>query len=480
MSEEKSTPRKTTVGFNLSRSLETSGFAEPQKAQPIVIQRQRSNTTNSIEIASSVDQSMTPRMSKAERKAMRKKSKDKGISVNTTNELPSSAISPVLNAQRLQVPQSILYDDQKKRSKTQKNQQVHRTPTQKLVTLFSHLPQYEKENSFTLNIKQKDAIHPIVIQLGLLFAEMRIVGANSRCIAMLNAFKQVIEDYHTPPNELFSRHLDLYLKPMINYLVQIRPLAVSMANAIRFLKKAIADVPVDIPEVDAKEMVCSSIDNFIRDRIVLADELIVDYGITKIHDNDSIIIYAKSSVVLRTLIKAHQQGKKFHVFVVDSRPLFEGKKSLQVLNESGIDCTYLLLESVGSIISQASKIFMGSHCLFSNGAVMSRVGSSLIAMMGYEYNLPVIAFCETYKFSERVQLDSIVFNEVGDPDSLIDIGKGDQAILADWRDIASLKLLNIMYDVSPSRYISLVISEVGQIPCTSVPVVIREYGANYQ
>ena len=90
---------------------------------------------------------------------------------------------------RTTVPNTMLYDDAKTRSKTAKKQQVYRTPTQKLVALFSHLPQYERENSFSLNIKNKDSIHPLVIELGLLFAEMKIVGANARCVSMLNAFK---------------------------------------------------------------------------------------------------------------------------------------------------------------------------------------------------------------------------------------------------------------------------------------------------
>ena len=37
----------------------------------------------------------------------------------------------------------------------------------------------------------KGDIHPVVIRLGLQFAEFKITGANARCIAMLSAFKTV-------------------------------------------------------------------------------------------------------------------------------------------------------------------------------------------------------------------------------------------------------------------------------------------------
>ena len=56
---------------------------------------------------------------------------------------------------------------------------------------------------------------------------------------------------------------------------------------------------------------------------------------------------------------------------------------------------------------------LGAHALLANGYVMSRVGSSQVAMVANVYNVPVLVCCETYKFVERVQTDSFVFNELG-------------------------------------------------------------------
>ena len=44
---------------------------------------------------------------------------------------------------------------------------------------------------------------------------------------------------------------------------------------------------------------------------------------------------------------------------------------------------------------------------------MSRVGTSQISLIAKSSNVPVLVCCETYKFSERVQTDSFVFNELG-------------------------------------------------------------------
>ena len=58
-------------------------------------------------------------------------------------------------------------------------------------------------------------------------------------------------------------------------------------------------------------------------------------------------------------------------------------------------------------------MFLGAHALLANGYVMSRVGSSIIAMVAKAHNVPVLVCCETFKFCERVQTDAFVFNELG-------------------------------------------------------------------
>ena len=57
-------------------------------------------------------------------------------------------------------------------------------------------------------------------------------------------------------------------------------------------------------------------------------------------------------------------------------------------------------------------MLLGAHALLANGNVMSSAGSAMVAMVAKSYNVPVLVCCETYKFCERVQADSFVFNEL--------------------------------------------------------------------
>lgn len=65
------------------------------------------------------------------------------------------------------------------------------------------------------------------------------------------------------------------------------------------------------------------------------------------------------------------------------------------------------------MIKEVSSVFIGAHSLHSNGALYSRAGTALVAMMAKQHSVPVVVCCETYKYSEGVQLDSFTKNELG-------------------------------------------------------------------
>ncbi|KAH7931285.1 IF-2B-domain-containing protein [Leucogyrophana mollusca] len=315
----------------------------------------------------------------------------------------------------------------------------------------------------------KGDIHPAIIRLGLQFSEFKIAGANARCIATLTAFKTVIQDYVTPPNNTLSRHLMTHLSPQITHLVSARPMSVTMGNAIRQLKLEISGSDIDLPEQDAKDALCLKIDNYIRDRIIIADQVIQEIAGNKIKDGDVILTYARSSVVEKVLLRAHAEGKQFSVIVVDSRPMLEGKKLLSVLTSVGIQCTYLLLPAIGAVITEASIVFVGAHSLHSNGAVFSRAGTALVAMMAKQHSVPVVVCCETYKFSETVQLDSFIKNELapaGDLFSSFPITRPKSTLTLSGQ--SNLEILNPLYDLTPPSSITAVVTEVGVIPPSSI------------
>uniref|UniRef100_A0A8C5EB80 Translation initiation factor eIF2B subunit delta n=1 Tax=Gouania willdenowi TaxID=441366 RepID=A0A8C5EB80_GOUWI len=375
------------------------------------------------------------------------------------------------------LPEHIQVDDPdvlKKLAKKLERQQIpRRLDYGYKVSLFSHLLQYSRKAPLTQQLSIPSAvIHPAIVRLGLQYSQGIVAGSNARSIALLHAFKQVISDYTTPSNEELSRDLVNKLKPYISFLNQCRPLSASMGNAIKYIKKEISNIPSQFKEDDAKKKLLNCIECFIEEKIVLAAKAIAKSSIEKINDGDVILVYGCSSLVNHILCEAFEKGRKFRVIVVDSRPRLEGREALRRLVQKGISCTYVLISAVSYILPEVSKVFLGAHALLANGYVMSRVGTSQIALVAKAFNVPVLVCCETYKFCERVQTDSFVSNELDDPDDLIVTRKGETQ-LKDWQQVPRLGLLNLVYDVTPPDFVDLVITDLGMIPCTSVPVVLR-------
>lgn len=417
--------------------------------------------------------------------------------------------------------------------KKQLDSTVIKDDSKKIPLMFSHLETREQRNALLPQISS--IVHPEILTLTLKYLTYKIVGLTARLVAMLRAFQVVIGDYRTPADTSLLRHLTGHLGNQIEYLTTARPLSISMGNAIRWLKQEISHIPIDVNEEEAKALLVEKIDDFIRDKVELSDKVIVENAKKHITDGAVIITYGHSQVLQDLFIHcAVEENKKFTLIVVDSRPLFEGKRLLNALTDTyapgqelpiaktHIDVFYTLISSLTLVqVEGALCVFLGAHAMLLNGRLYSRVGTAMIAMMAHSRNVPVLTCCELIKFSDRVQLDSVTTNELADPEDLVhnidtqeppqkktfaleqflksanEKAKAEQKPqqkskkdarkdaaapvvdekdpLKDWRLMNKVTVLNIMYDLTPPEYIQKVITELGALPPSSVPVILREY-----
>ncbi|SJX62366.1 related to GCD2-translation initiation factor eIF2B, 71 kDa (delta) subunit [Sporisorium reilianum f. sp. reilianum] len=367
-------------------------------------------------------------------------------------------------------------------------------PQHPSVALFGNVSSGKPHNAHIaaqVSASFRANIHPSILRLSSQLAQYKLMGADTRAIALLRAMADVIRDYTTPRGEMLNRDLLKIVSAQVGHLVDARAMGTSQGVAVRYLKYEISVVSADLTEDEAKEHLLERIDHFVRDRIVYASKIIRTQAGNKIKDGDVVMSFARSSVVEGTLLAAWQRGVRFEVIVVDTRPLLEGKALLSVLLAAGIPCTYGLISSLSSLMPRADILLLGTSALLANGALYSRAGTATCAMMAKEKGIPVIVCCETYKFSERVQLDSFVQNEAGNPRDLLlptseqsgdadadEEGESQRKGLidaAEWQASPNLAVINLLYDVTPPRFISAVASEVGLSGPESVGVILRDY-----
>ena len=160
-------------------------------------------------------------------------------------------------------------------------------------------------------------------------------------------------------------------------------------------------------------------------------------------------------------------------------------------------CTLVTINGIGNVMKEVSKVILSASAVHANGTVLARAGTSMISMMARNNNKPVMILCESCKFSELVQVDSFTYNEIGNPDGMIASGGGSagskggvvgdgavssnsgargggkRSVLEGYQN-SNLSVLNLVYDVTPSEFVTLIVTEFGLVPPTSVPVILRE------
>ncbi|KAJ2782230.1 hypothetical protein GGI15_002980 [Coemansia interrupta] len=337
-------------------------------------------------------------------------------------------------------------------------------------------------------------IHPQIKEVGLRMGAMDTVGSNARTESVLAAFVKVIDDYVSPRLTVVNRSLHQHISVQINFLVHQRPMCIGMGNAIRWLKHEIGLLPADIKDEEAKSTLISLIGDYVQERITAAGKLIAESGAQKIQDGDVVLTYGASSTVQRLLLTARKTGRRFRVIVIDSRPQSEGLGLVRKLVKEGFSdlsnatdstssssaaeshgaygkgrgrngmnggVTYAPITALSFLMREASKVFLGAEAFLGNGAMLSRSGTAMVTLAAHSHHIPVIVACETY-------------NDLT-PEAKAAATLKANCPLSDWRTTSNLHLLNLMQDVTPPEFVTVIITEVGMIPTTSIPVVLREY-----
>lgn len=229
-----------------------------------------------------------------------------------------------------------------------------------------------------------------------------------------------------------------------------------MGNAIRWLKLQISKVDIDLPDFEAKKLLCESIDNFIRERITLADFVIVKTAADMIEDDEVVLTYAHHNLVERALLQAKADGKRFRVILVDDAHERVGIAHAKKLAAAGIPVTYSPdLGALRTNLKESTLTLVAAEAMFSNGAMYARSGTSDVATVATDLSVRVVTLCETINFTERVSIDSLTYNEI-DPERNSDAG------------------FRLLFDTTRDKYITVVVTELGNTSAMSVPAILRK------
>jgi ribose 1,5-bisphosphate isomerase len=214
---------------------------------------------------------------------------------------------------------------------------------------------------------------------------------------------------------------------------------------------------------EKKENLIERADEFIR-WVDAAKLEIGKIGVRRIKHGSTILTHCNSSAALSVIKEAHRAGKDIDVFATESRPRLQGHLTVRELREEGIPVTLIVDSAVRYFMREIDYVIVGADAITVNGALINKIGTSQIALAANEFRVPFMVAAETYKFSpktlagETVVIEERSAGEVAH-DELISIG---------------VRVRNPAFDITPRRYIDLIITEIGAIPPEMAYLVIKE------
>ncbi len=261
-----------------------------------------------------------------------------------------------------------------------------------------------------------------------------------------------------------------YLIEWIPRFIESRPTSQVLINILRkFLTQYLSKAKSSGVKQAVKDV--EKIVNDIKNEVMVVKEAIASLGSKRIVNGDVILTHSHSTTVMLLLRKALESGTRFSVIVTESRPIGEGLRTAEELEALGIDTTLIVDSAVRYVMKRVSKVFVGADAVAANGAVVSKVGTSAIALAAKEARVRVYVAAETYKFGLETVFGELIEGVMLSEPKLI--------MPDEWVNKLAGKVVvrEPLFDVTPPEYIDAIITEFGLTAPQAVPLLIREiYG----
>lgn len=174
-------------------------------------------------------------------------------------------------------------------------------------------------------------------------------------------------------------------------LISARPTAVNLAHCIQ--RQIQAYRTAKNPQVIVK--IAEQL--FAEDAQLSAN--IAKHGTALLQSGDNILTHCNTGGLVTTgigtalgiIIAAHQQGKKLHVYVDETRPLLQGARlTAWELQRAGISYT-LICDNMAASLMRAGKIqkvIVGADRIAANGDFANKIGTYSVAVLANYHQVP--------------------------------------------------------------------------------------------
>ncbi len=202
---------------------------------------------------------------------------------------------------------------------------------------------------------------------------------------------------------------------------------------------------------------------------VARNRQLASQGVDLIEDGDTIIHHCNTGALatvdwgtaLGVIRLAHEQGKKIHVLVDETRPRLQGARlTAWELSQYQIPYEIISDNAAGYFLrsGQATKVFFGGDRVARNGDVANKIGTYMLALAAHSNHVPVYCVIPTSTIDLNLANGDEIPIEERDPDEVLNIQfKGETATPQ------GAKARNPAFDVTPHELITALVTEKGVV-----------------
>ncbi len=205
----------------------------------------------------------------------------------------------------------------------------------------------------------------------------------------------------------------------------------------------------------------------IAEEDVEINKRMAEHGSALISDGDTVIHHCNTGALaavdwgtaLGVIRMAHEQGKKVHVLVDETRPRLQGARlTAWELDQYGIPYDIITDSMAGYFmkIGQAQKVFFGADRVAANGDVANKIGTYMLALAARDNEIPAYAVVPTSTIDLSLADGGSIPIEERDPAEVLGIQVKGEAVTPEGAGAR-----NPAFDVTPNRLITAIVTEKG-------------------
>jgi methylthioribose-1-phosphate isomerase len=205
----------------------------------------------------------------------------------------------------------------------------------------------------------------------------------------------------------------------------------------------------------------------IADEDVEINKRMGEYGSPLIDDGDTLIHHCNTGslavvdwgTALGVIRTAHEQGKRLHVLVDETRPRLQGARlTAWELKQYGIPYEIICDNMAGYFLrsGQVNKVIFGADRIASNGDVANKIGTYMLALAAQDNDVPVFSVAPTSTVDLSISNGKLIPIEERDPEEVLGLQYQGERIAPE-----GAKARNPAFDITPNRLITAIITENG-------------------